>query len=261
MMGTEFFRKYIDMIALFEDRATYIAQSMKKGLEDAAQKDRALQGARDLDSVKIVDMLKKMDPDPSGKNLQFLARMYAANQFSVEDTNNIKNAIESFTKFRNQLPVKDLNSLKSLNQLYDLIEPLEQQGQAAPVSGKEQERQVKADAKKLIDSPNFKVIIPMTREAACLYGKGTRWCTSGNKDNKFEEYNRQGPLYDIIANLGGKQRKFQLHYESDQFMDERDNQISQEDIEALSAIPEYKQFLEYLIRKHYSKFMNLGPAK
>jgi hypothetical protein len=263
-MDSNFFRKYIDLMLLLEDRAQYIAQSMKQSLEAAAQKDPAIKrsGGADLDSVKIVDQLKQMDADPAGKNLQFLARMYAANQFSLEDSAKIKNSIDMFLKHRNQLPVKDLNSLKSLDQLYDIIEPLEQQAQqTAPVSGKEQQRQIKSDAEKLIDSPNFKVIIPKTQEASCLYGKGTKWCTAGDDDNRFNEYNRQGPLYTIIANLGGKTRKFQLHYESDQFMNERDQPVTKADINALSQVPEYKKFLNYLIEKHYGKyFKKAAPA-
>lgn len=252
-------------IILLEDRADYIAQSMKKGLEDAAKADPALKrlGPESVDSVKIVQQLKAMDPDAQGRNLQFLANMYSRNQFSLEDRDKMNNAITMFLRFRNQLPVKDLNSIKSLDQLYDLIEPLEQQAQQAaaagaapePVSKRQQERQIKSDVEVLLDSPNLKVIVPKTEDASCLYGKGTRWCTAGNKDNMFGTYSKQGPLYILLANLGGKQRKFQVHYESDQFMNERDQAISAADIRALSKLPEYKEFLDYLIKLHYGKWI------
>lgn len=259
--------RIFEFINLNEDRAEYIAQSMKDRLEAAAQQDRAVQrsGKGAMTSMDVVNQLKTMDVDPSGKNLQFLARMYAANQFSLEDTENIKNSLAAFFKFRNQLPVKDLNALKSLEQLYDLVEPLEKQAQAQaqpaePVSGKEKQRQIKADAEKLIDTPNFKVIIPKTEEASCLYGSGTKWCTAGKSNNQFDTYNSQGPLYTIIANLGGKTRKFQLHYESDQFMNERDQPVNKAEIKLLSSIPQYKDFLEYLIKKHYSRYFKNQPA-
>lgn len=255
--------RIFEFINLNEDRAEYIAQSMKDRLEAAAQQDRAVHRSSkgNMTSMDVVNQLKTMDVDPSGKNLQFLARMYAANQFSLEDTENIKNSLAAFFKFRNQLPVKDLNALKSLDQLYDLIEPLEKQAQQPQAaSGKEKQRQVKAEAEKLIDTPNFKVIIPKTEEASCLYGAGTKWCTTGDKNNQFDNYSRLGPLYTIIANVGGKTRKFQLHYESDQFMNERDQPVSKAEIKLLSGFPQYKDFLEYLIKKHYGRYFNDQPA-
>ncbi|ASV44060.1 hypothetical protein PBI_SCTP2_45 [Salicola phage SCTP-2] len=32
------------------------------------------------------------------------------------------------------------------------------------------------------------VVIPLTKDASCYYGKNTKWCTSGNENNKFNEY-------------------------------------------------------------------------
>jgi hypothetical protein len=67
----------------------------------------------------------------------------------------------------------------------------------------------------------------------------------------FNHYHDQGDLIIIIAKIGEKIRKWQLHYESNQFMDERDQEISQADIKLLSKIPEYTEFLNTLIKKHY----------
>ena len=77
----------------------------------------------------------------------------------------------------------------------------------------------------VMDTPNFKVIIPKTEESACLYGTGTKWCTTAEKDNKFDSYNKQGDLYIILTKIDGKDRKFQFHYESDSFMDERNQEL------------------------------------
>jgi hypothetical protein len=117
-------------------------------------------------------------------------------------------------------------------------------------------RDVKANTDRLIDTPNFKVIVPRTEEASCLYGAGTKWCTAGKKNNQFKNYAAKGDLYIIMANLGGKARKFQLQMEDDSFMNERDLAISKPDISALSKIPEYTQFLNFLIKKYYGKYLN-----
>jgi hypothetical protein len=67
----------------------------------------------------------------------------------------------------------------------------------------------------------------------------------------FDQYNEGGKLYIIIAKQGGKDRKFQLHVEHDQFMDERDQAVSKADIKFLSSFDEYTKFLNMMIKKHY----------
>ena len=245
---------------LLEDRIEYIAGAMKDRLEQAAKKDNAILRTpnRDFDSLKIVQTLKTMDPDPVGKNLQFLANRYADGQFSLEDGYHIKVALELFARNRARLPIKDINAVKSIEQLYELVQQFKTQPQDQQMSKREQEELIKAqEAEKMYDRPNFKVIIPKTKKAAQIYGRGAVWCTSGENDNHFDEYNKKGPLYIVIANLNGKRRMFQLHYEENEFMNELNQPIKKADIAELSKIPEYKQFLEYLIRKHYGKYLTL----
>ena len=247
--------KIFDII-LTEDRADYIASSMKSRLEAAAQKDLG----RPVDAVALVGELKKADPDPQGKNLQFIANMYVKNQFKLEDLARIKNEITTFLKFRKELPIRDLNQIATLDQLYDLTEPLTQRAAAGqePVSARQQEKEVKKDVVKLIDTPNFKVLIPKSEAASQLYGKGTKWCTAADENCMFDQYAREGDIYIIIANLGGRERKFQLHVQSDQFMNERDQQVGKADIAALSGIPQYTEFVNYLIKKHYGQYLKLA---
>ena len=241
--------KINEIICLLEDRAEFIATQMKSKIEAAAQQDLG----HPVNSVDVVNKLKQADPDPQGKNLQFIANMYVRQQFKLEDLARLRDSISKFLKMRNTLQIKDLNQFKDLNQLYDIIDTEEEQP-AAP-SAKQQTRDVKANADRLIDTPNFKVIVPRTEEASCLYGAGTKWCTAGKESNQFQNYASKGDLYIIMANLGGKARKFQLHMEEDSFMNERDIAISKPDIAALSKIPEYTQFLNFLIKKYYGKYL------
>jgi hypothetical protein len=54
---------------------------------------------------------------------------------------------------------------------------------------------------------------------------------------------------------GANERKWQIHYESGQFMDERNQPINQTDIALLSKIPAYTDFLNCLIVKYYGKYL------
>ena len=236
---------------LFENKEEFIANQFKDKLTKAANEDSSYKGENT--PLGVVRELSKIDPT-RGKHLQFIVKMYLAKQFKLEDTDKIKSELEKFEKFKPRIANKDLNSYKNLDALYDVTEQFTDAD--APVSGKAQAKEQKSGAKKLIDTPNFKVIIPTTEEAAKFYGANTKWCTAADTNCQFENYAKDGEIYIIIAKMGGKDRKFQLHYESDQFMNERDTEVDKKDIAALSEFPEYTKFLNLLIKKHYGKYLD-----
>lgn len=250
-----------EILYLFEDRSVYIAQQMGPKLAAQAKQDPGARGIinpGDEDgqtASAVVQTLKSMDPDPQGKSLQWLANRYVRGEFSLEDSGAIKESLALFYRVRNRLPVKDINAIKSVAEFYQMMQSFEDQPD--PTSKRQQEAEIKADAKRVIDTPNFKVIVPETMESSCYYGAGTKWCTAASKsDNRFDQYSKSGPLWIVMANFGGKWRKFQIHVEQKEFMNELNQAISKQDIAQLSAIPEYTQFLNYLIKRYYGKFLN-----
>jgi hypothetical protein len=68
-------------------------------------------------------------------------------------------------------------------------------------------------------------------ESSQFWGQGTKWCTSARNedDNMFDYYNTQGPLYIIISKKikdeKNRQLKYQMHFESAQFMDVHDDEM------------------------------------
>jgi hypothetical protein len=126
----------------------------------------------------------------------------------------------------------------------------------------EPEQSNKGASKEVFKGSNLRVIVPENEEAACYYGNGTKWCTAAKQNNMFDRYANDGSLYILnFKNLGGKFRKFQLHCESDQFMDEMDNDVGQDDIALLSADPEYTKFLGMLIKKYLGPHFQTGENK
>jgi hypothetical protein len=88
------------------------------------------------------------------------------------------------------------------------------------------------------------------------------WCTGllGHSEKaphvertQFDTYHGEGKgkIYIIFTKLKGMKRRFQLHMEKDQFMQEDNTAIPKEDIAELSKIPEYTEFLNFLIKKYY----------
>lgn len=232
--------------ALFENKEEFIANQFKDKLTTAAKADSSYKG--ESTPLDVVKTLAKIDP-ARGKHLQFIVKMYLLKQFKIEDTDKIKAELEKFDKFKSKITNKDLNSYKNLDALYDVTEKFSEEDE--PVSGKAAAREMKSGVKKIIDTPNFKVLVPTTEEAAKFYGKNTKWCTAADNNCQYENYASKGDLYIVIAKMGGDERKFQLHYETDSFMNERDTEVSSTDIAALSKIPEYTKFLNLLIHKFY----------
>lgn len=211
----------------------------KKGIVDPA--------ASHMSAEQIVNELVKADPTPNRKYLQFIVNRFLAGNFKLEDVGVVSENIALFDKVKAKLPVanRDINSFKRMAELYIAVRPFKDQD---VVSNRQAKSVVKeAGVKKIIDAPAIKIFQVLTEDAAKFYGKGTTWCTAGDNNNQFEHYAANGAIYVIMT----EGRKFQLHVEEDQFMDEQDEDVEQDDIDLLSAHPEYATFLNMLIKKHY----------
>lgn len=104
----------------------------------------------------------------------------------------------------------------------EYIEEREKEG--IRTSNREKEEKIKEGIIKGYEDNKWLVIIPLTKEASCYYGRGTKWCTSATKsENKFEFYNNQGKLYINIDKQKGK--KYQFFFENREFNDEKNEPI------------------------------------
>jgi hypothetical protein len=109
---------------------------------------------------------------------------------------------------------------KKLKGLSDLIDRHREflDNEAVPEEGK---------SKPIYKDRDVTVFHPETKAQACYYGRGTRWCTAATKgENMYDSYNEDGPMYIVIPKktkyVG---EKYQLHFASSQFMDEKDDPI------------------------------------
>ena len=249
---------------ILEGKEDWIKQNLGKKIEAAMSRDYTTKGM-DLDVV--IELFKKGDPTPNSKYISWIALQYANNRFRVgEDLAQIRRALGLFIKFSREIFDTDINSY-DLATLYRTI---------MPFMGREDEATTPSEHKKnikvIVDTPNLKIIVPLTKEASIAWGGGTQWCTAAddtkNKDvyNHFDSYNSKAPLYIIISERG----KFQLHGYLDEdpysgeensyieisFMDANDYDISDEDKRYLESIPEYMTFINSFINDLYSGYMS-----
>lgn len=146
---------------------------------------------------------------------------------SVEDIGSrLKPAVDDFRWLQKNGAVdrkKKITDLKGLFGLEDFLDEFSDE-----LREKRKEEDESKEVRLFHDAPTFKIYIPQTESAACYLGQGTRWCTAATRgQNMFDKYNREGTLY-VVQPKEPKYEgeKYQLHFESQQFMDPKDKPIS-----------------------------------
>jgi hypothetical protein len=142
-----------------------------------------------------------------------------------------------FKRRKREFPVKDINQIKTEDQIDDFVNKAVEllDAEKDPGEKKGVSKEEKYKPLQIGEVNGFKVYkIPSTAGltdeesdklygAACDLGSGTQWCTAtGNTKSWFDRYAKDGPLY-IFIGPGGE--KYQFHYESNQYMDKNDRSI------------------------------------
>ena len=174
----------------------------------------------------MIKTLVALDPTfKGGNNLgkygKWILGLYNKGQLKDEDFYKVPQYLTTFTNNLSKMPNKDIMTYKSLPDLAKVIQPYEGQ---KDISKKQQVRDIKKGAKKVMETKNWLVISPTTKEAACYYGANTKWCTAAKEFNQFDNYNDRGPLYIFINKEDNT--KFQFHAETFQFMNELDESVA-----------------------------------
>lgn len=198
------------------------------------------QGLDITDSKEVLGYLSSII---DSKKLQWVVMRLIDRDIRLEDIDRVCEVLQSFDRVKGRLMYKDINKYRKLSDLEDEIASLE----GEVLSKRQVDRITKLQGAEYIVDSDLKVLWVKTVDAAKLYGSGTRWCTAGRNSNIFDMYNRQGEVYIIIAG----DRKFQFHYQSSQFMNERDVAVTVRDKQYLSLFDGWRIFLDIMIEKYY----------
>lgn len=201
---------------IFEDKIEYIKN--KFNLSDS-----------DMAIIKKVNV--------PNKYLLWLSTQYRKNKRTFkEDISRYTIALNTFDKFKNKIPEKDINTYESLQTLERVTDTL-----SNDMSNREKVKSIKTnEAEKFYEDSTWLIIKPKTFNASCKYGSNTKWCTTGDEDT-FNEYMDDGNLYILINRKTNK--KYQYHPSSDQFMDETDTPVFYRDI-GLSKELDHKMYMD-----------------
>jgi hypothetical protein len=123
---------------------------------------------------------------------------------SPEEVEHIIDLVKDFDRFQQALEVKDINKYN----LYQLSNALDKH---KDTSKSQQKKSFDTSgAKKIFEDKNILIVRPLTYEASCKYGAGTRWCTTmAGTSSYFESHTSQEQaLYYIILKNFNRDNKF-----------------------------------------------------
>ncbi len=154
----------------------------------------------------FLDKLGEADPTLNGRYMPWMARLILTkpNENRAEDLDRVGEDLEAFEKFRQKIERKDINQYKSFADLYDVIAPfLVPKKKTKDELSKEKLADVRKEIITVYNGPEGWIRIPTTQAAAMHLGKGTRWCTSARRNNKFDEYAKDDNLFVIYDRAQG----------------------------------------------------------
>ena len=179
---------------------------------------------------KLTDWLEQYDPSVSHKYVNWMIIRYLKNDIKrLEDIPaRISPALKKYIGLQNKKKLKqehkDINKIKNIEDIIDEYKGETTDSRREMAKSVEQAMYDNGDAKLVYNDSSYKVIIPVTHKASCFFGKNTRWCTTSVDDaNYHNHYSKSGPLYIILHKPTNT--RWQFHFESNQYMDEKDDEI------------------------------------
>lgn len=184
----------------------------------------------DFYAIVKADPTFNPDLDKVGTYGKWLLTLYIKRKLKLEDLYKATDYLTEFEQKKRFFPNKDIGQFKSLPDLYDALQSVDE----TPLTANQQQKQFHKAIKKTIlnadvtfENDNWIIYIPKDYETSCKLSTDTEWCTGisskGNSYN-YDYYSDQGPLY-IIHNKKNPSEKYQFHFESNQFMDATDRPI------------------------------------
>lgn len=197
------------------------------------------------DAGAIIDhFADKADPTKNKSHTQWIVGQYKKKNIRQEDAGRIHGALKDFESYKGKLANKDINSYKKVSDVEDAVAP----HLGTHVSKKAETKAIKHEGADLkYEDDHISIHHIKSEDAAKHYGKGTKWCTAADNNNMFSHYHKDGPIHIIHDKTNG--RKYQFHSASNQFMDEKDNEISKEDFHSIKhsfhkAIDKHPEMVE-----------------
>ena len=194
-----------------------------------AAKEKGTGPASDEITPGYLRRIEQSDPTPNKEYTQWMVRAYINGiaRYYEDVLSQLVEFVVMFDKLKRhrRLPVeyRDINQIKdrtTYNKAWRAVADIyDEFVEKQPLS--------KGRAEEIFNGPEVRIIRPYDQDAACYYGQGTKWCTAATQGiNYFKDYNEEGPLLILLPkNPQYAGEKYQVHGESGQVMDEKDESV------------------------------------
>lgn len=180
-----------------------------------------------------------------GKFSQWLLSMVKKNKLNMNQLQQASSLLNNYNLNKGKFKSNNIDDYKSVDDLYNEFSSMKDE--LKTTSKRSQEKDVKKDVKKVYEDSKWLVVIPLTQESSCYYGKGTQWCTAAvESENYFETYNNSGSLYININKKTGD--KYQFHFQREEFRDAQNDDLVELSEYDEESIAEYCGFSDGLIK-------------
>lgn len=204
-------------------------QKIREKWTDARLK--ALPGVPEkLSPDSVFNLVISIDPTKQHKYTEWCLKAWERRSFLYEDikggyTSKVSETLHDFERFKRNIgdPRKDpdgdakkrsLMSYTGIGALYRSVEKwvLMEKAGLTNISSNAEKRishtKAKLESYEIITDSGLKVEIPFTLFASCELGRNTKWCTSAEQNNMFNDYAKNGPLLIFTLPTG---ERFQGH--------------------------------------------------
>ena len=211
---------------------------------------------------KLEAIINMVNEIPNGsKFLTFLGKVLPNTGFSqgiLDDT--VKPVLKKFVAIGPNLEIKDINQYKTFAELKNAINQYENRIR--------REVQTIEGADIVYENDQFTVVAPLTTEASCYYGAGTKWCTASSADNThFNNYMKDGKLFYILDKTKATSDRFYKvallkKFDGDEsYFDAPDNKFTNGWIMGTNELARIKQYIDLYIRERYAKELEIWGNK
>lgn len=197
-------------------------QKHSAALADKAKKDSTTK--RDVTPDVLLQHIESGDPTPHKEYTQWMVKLYLTQPIKLEDLlSTVSGELGQYDmlKRKKSLPLeyRDINKIKTAVELSDVI----RQGNDL-LKSRAKAPDDKGQYEKIYSGPRLHVIKLLDETASKYFGRGTRWCTSGETNNMFNYYHNDGSIYVVLPKKPkelkeGWFEKYQLHPASRQCKD------------------------------------------
>lgn len=218
-----------------QELAGILSESKVSDIYEKYYKDIRLDLFNDIIKSDPTTPIKNEIPDKLGQYSKWLLFLFRKRKLRKEDLYKAKEYLTVYQELKNQniLPrnLRDIGKISSLPELYVLNSKFGGTGQV-----KDDESYLLNDrffinsgqAELFFENKRWMIIIPKSFEASKFYACTSQWCTRFPEN--YQHYTKDGPLYIIIdkmkLNQNDATKRYQFHFESNQFMNMNDSQIN-----------------------------------